>query len=222
MLRSSSGYSSINHNLAQTNSFFNNNHSNQLGYISTWGNNNLEWTNTNLGNIVKLSNQKKSNNSKQKNKSNKGPIIGKIIKNYKNNDLKCIFNMNLMPPVTPINNIQEYFKNLYKVEYNNDNKVKKTNKKNKKEKDSNEHKEKQEKNEKEKNKEKEIIRTKNNDDYNQSKNTMTKTNDISKIKKEKDSIDNQKYYNDSPEEIHFYVISSIQNGKNMEYNLIKK
>ena len=63
-------------------------------------------------------------------------------------------------------------------------KVKKTNKKNKKEKDSNEHKEKQEKNEKEKNKEKEIIRTKNNDDYNQSKNTMTKTNDISKIKKE--------------------------------------
>ena len=222
LLRSSSGYSSINHNLAQTNSFFNNNHSNQLGYISTWGNNNLEWTNTNLGNIVKLSNQKKSNNSKQKNKSNKGPIIGKIIKNYKNNDLKCIFNMNLMPPVTPINNIQEYFKNLYKVEYNNDNKVKKTNKKNKKEKDSNEHKEKQEKNEKEKNKEKEIIRTKNNDDYNQSKNTMTKTNDISKIKKEKDSIDNQKYYNDSPEEIHFYVISSIQNGKNMEYNLIKK
>ena len=222
LLRSSSGYSSINHNLAQTNSFFNNNHSNQLGYISTWGNNNLKWTNTNLGNIVKLSNQKKSNNSKQKNKSNKGPIIGKIIKNYKNNDLKCIFNMNLMPPVTPINNIQEYFKNLYKVEYNNDNKVKKTNKKNKKEKDSNEHKEKQEKNEKEKNKEKEIIRTKNNDDYNQSKNTMTKTNDISKIKKEKDSIDNQKYYNDSPEEIHFYVISSIQNGKNMEYNLIKK
>ena len=35
---------------------------------------------------------------------------------------------------------------------------------------------------------------------------MTKTNDISKIKKEKDSIDNQKCSGDSPEEIHFYVI----------------
>ena len=228
LLRSSSGYSSINHDLAQTNSFLNNNHSNHLGYIPTCGNNNLEWTNTNLGNIVKLSNQKKSNNSKQKNKANKGPIIGKIIKNYKNNDLKCIFNMNLMQPVTPLNNIQEYFKNLYKLEYNSDNKVKKINKKNKKEKDNNEHKEKQKKNEKEKNKQKdkekdkEIIRTKNNDVYNESKNTMTKTTDISKIKKEKDSIDNQKYYNDSPEEIHFYFISSIQNGKNMVYNLTKK
>ena len=51
---------------------------------------------------------------------------------------------------------------------------------------------------------------------------MTKTNDISRIKKEKDSIDNVKYSNDSPEEIHFYVISSIQNGKNMENNLVKK
>jgi hypothetical protein len=62
----------------------------------------------------------------------------------------------------------------------------------------------------------------NNDDYTNSKNTMTKTNDISKIKKDKDSINIIKFYNDSPEEIHFYVISSIQNGKNMEYSLMKK
>ena len=138
--------------------------------------------------------------------------MGKIIKNYKNNDLNCIFNMNLIPLVSPINNIQDYFKNLYKVEYKNDCKIKKNKNNNKKEKDSNGN----------KNKEKEEKMRVNNDDYTNSKNTMTKTNDISKIKKDKDSINIIKFYNDSPEEIHFYVISSIQNGKNMEYNLMKK
>ena len=116
--------------------------------------------------------------------------------------------MNLIPPATHINNIQDYFKNLYKNEYS-DNRYKKINN----------HKKRSLVNEdKEKEKEEKI----NNDDYSHSKNTMTKTNDISRIKKEKDSIDNVKYYNDSPEEIHFYVISSIQNGKNMENNLVKK
>ncbi len=51
---------------------------------------------------------------------------------------------------------------------------------------------------------------------------MTKTSDISKIKKEKESINNIKYYNDTPEEIHFYVISSIQNGKTLENSLYKQ
>ena len=225
LFRSSSGFSSSNNHLAQTNSFFNNiHHQNQIGHISTCTNY-PDWTNSNFGNIVKLSTQKNNrNNNKSKNKNNnKGPIIGKIIKNYKNNDLNCIFNMNLIPPVTPLNNIQDYFKNLYKIEYNSENKVKKTNRKNKKENDNNnEYREKEEKGRERERERERDTRTKNNDDYSQSKNTMTKTNDISKIKKEKDSIDNQKYSGDSPEEIHFYVITSIQNGKNMEFNLIRK
>ena len=221
LLRSSSGYSyGNNNNLAQTNSFFNANHSNQLGYISTWGNN-QEWTNNNFGNIIKISTQKKSsnantnhNNSKQKNrnKSSKGPIIGKIIKNYKNNDLNCIFNMNLIPPVSPINNIQDYYKNLYKVEYS-DNRNKKNNYEHKK--NAN--------NKKEENKDNRDTRTKNShEEFTQSKNTMTKTSDYSKVKKEKDSIDNIRNEKDCPEEIHFFIISSIQSGKNMEVNLNKK
>ena len=204
LLRSSSGYSQIN-NLAQTNSFFSGKGYNQLGYISTYGNN-PDLTN-NFDNIIKISNQKISNN-KHKSKNNKGPVIGKIIKNYKNNDLNCIFNMNLIPS-THINNKQDYYKHLYKIEYNSDNRYKKINN-NKKGSLIIE--------DKDKEKEKEDRIKTNNDDYTHSKNTMTKTNDISRIKKEKESID----YNDSPEEIHFYVISSIQNSKTMENNLMKK
>ena len=221
LLRSNSGYSyGNNNNLAQTNSFFNANHSNQMGYISTWGNN-QDWNNNNFGNIIKISTQKKSsntntnhNNSKQKNrnKSSKGPIIGKIIKNYKNNDLNCIFNMNLIPPVSPINNIQDYYKNLYKVEYS-DNRNKKNNYEHKKNIN----------NKKEETKDNKDTKTKgSHEDFTQSKNTMTKTSDYSKIKKERDSIDNIRNENDCPEEIHFFYISSIQAGKNMEDNLNKK
>ena len=65
LLRSSSGYSYIN-NMAQTNSFFNGNHSNNLGYISTWGNS-PEMTNINF----KSPNKKNSNNNNNKNKKNK-------------------------------------------------------------------------------------------------------------------------------------------------------
>ena len=212
LLRSSSGYSYINSNLAQTNSFFNGNNINQLnhlGYISTWGNN-PEITNNNFANLIKISNQK-NNKNKQNNKNNKGPIIGKIIKNYKNNDLNCIFNMNLIQPTSQINNIQDYFKNLYKIEYNSDNRNKKNkNNNNKKESLFNEDKEKEER-----------LRT-NNEEYSHSKNTMTKTNDISRNKKEKDNLSNSKFCNDGPEEIHFYVISSIQNAKNMERKMNKK
>ena len=201
LLKSLSDYSNINNHMTQINSFFKGIHSNQNGYIST-----TEWTNSNLGN--KLSNQK-NNSNKQSNKNNKGAVIGKIIKNYNKNDLNCIFNVNLIPPVTPISNIQDYFKNLYKVDYNSENKAKKNNVKNKKGRNEN----------KGKNKE---IRIKNIDENNHNKNTMSKTNDISKIKKETNSMNNKKYCDDTPEEIHFYVISSIQGGKNMEYNLIKK
>ena len=104
LLRSSSGYSPINTNLAQTNSFFNGNGPNQLGYISTYGIN-PDLTNNNISNMIRISNQKKNNNNIKHINNNKGPIIGKIIKNYKNNDLNCIFNMNLIPPATHINNI---------------------------------------------------------------------------------------------------------------------
>ena len=203
LLRSNSGYSyGNNNNLAQTNSFFNANHSNQIGYISTWGNN-QDWNNNNFGNIIKISTQKKSS---------KGPIIGKIIKNYKNNDLNCIFNMNLIPPVSPINNIQDYYKNLYKVEYS-DNRNKKNNYEHKKNIN----------NKKEETKDNKDTKTKgSHEDFTQSKNTMTKTSDYSKIKKERDSIDNIRNENDCPEEIHFFYISSIQAGKNMEDNLNKK
>ena len=202
LLRSSSGYSYINSNLAQTSGFYNVNNSNQLGYISTCGNI-PEWNNSNFANLMRISNQKSNNNNRNRIKSSKGPIIGKIIKNYKNNDLNCIFNMNLIPPASPANNIQDYLKNLYNIEYNSDYRIKKNKKKKEKEmeKDFNE---------------------KERDEYTNSKNTMTKTNDISKIKKEKDSINSYKYNNDCPEEIHFYVISSLQNSKNMEINLNKK
>ena len=206
LLRSSSGYTYSNNNFAQTNSFFGGNNSNYLGYISTWGNSpNL--TNCNFGNLMKASNQKDSNNNRN-NKSNKGPIIGKIIKNYKNNDLNCIFNMNLIHPISPLNNIQDYFKNMYKIEYNNDYRVSKN--KNKKDNCNNVKRHKRRE-----------IKTKYTDDITQSKNTMTKTSE-SKTKKENYSIDNLKYFNDSPEEIHYYIISSIQNAKNMVSNLSQK
>ena len=218
LLRSSSGYSYIN-NMAQTNSFFNGNHSNNLGYISTWGNS-PDMTNINYKSPNKKNN---SNNNSNKNKNNKEPIIGKIIKNYKNNDLNCIFNMNLIPPISPLNNIQDYFKNLYKIEYNSDYRIHK-NKNNSNIKKENHNKKRAHKErvrDGDKDREKEIKTKSNNEDYSQSKNTMTKSNE-SKIKKEKYSIENNKYYNDSPEEIHFYLINSIQNSKNMICNLNKK
>ena len=219
LLRSSSGYSYINSHLSQTNSFLSGNHSNHLEYISTWGNN-PDMTNSNFANMIKSPNKKKDNKSKNKKNGNKGPFIGKIIKNYKNNDLNCIFNMNLIPPVSQINNMQDYFKNLYKIEYNSEYRSKKDINKNnydyKKYNNSNI------KRSKEKEKDKETKTKSNNDDYSQSKNTMTKTNE-SKIKKEKDSIDNFKYcISDTPEEIHFYIINSVQNGKNMIFKLNKK
>ena len=137
LFRSSSGYSYINNNLFYTNSFFNGfngDNPNQLNYLPTWGNNpDTTNSNVNTNENNNNNNNNKTNNSKQKN--NKAPIIGKIIKNYKNNDLNCIFNMNLIPPVTSVNNIQDYFKNLYKVEYNSDSKNKKHEKNLKKEKD---------------------------------------------------------------------------------------
>ena len=157
LFRSSSGYSYINNNLFYTNSFFNGDIPNQINnYLPTWNNN-------------------QENNSKIKN--SKGPIIGKIVKNYKNNDLNCIFNMNLIPPLSQVNNIQDYFKNLYKVEYNG----KKFEKNGKKEKES---------------------------ETNDAKNLRDKKN-----KEEKDF---------SVEEIHYYYINMIQNGKNMEKKLNKK
>ena len=220
LLRSSSGYSYINSHLAQTNSFLSGNQSNHLGYISTWGNN-PDLTNSNFANMIITSNKKKANNKHNKS-GNKGPIIGKIIKNYKNNDLNCIFNMNLIPPVSPMNNMQDYLKNLYKMEYNSEYRSQKhkNNIEYKKENNSN----KKRNNDKDKDKDKETKTKSNNDDYSQSKNTntMTKTNE-SKTKKEKDSIDYIKYcIGDTPEEIHFYIINSVQNGKNMMFKLNKK
>ena len=216
LLRSSSGYSYIN-NMAQTNSFFNGNHSNNLGYISTWGNS-PEITNINFKSPNKK-NSNNNNNKNKKNKNNKEPMVGKIIKNYKNNDLNCIFNMNLIPPISPINNIQDYFKNLYKIEYNSDYRIQKDKNNNNIKKEN--HHIKSSHKERERDRDREVKTKSNNDDYSQSKNTMTKTNE-SKFKREKDSIENSKYSNDSPEEIHFYLITSIQNGKNMYCNLNKK
>ena len=167
--------------------------------------------------MVKTTTKKNSyNKNKNKKNSSKGPLIGKIIKNYKNNDLNCIFNMNLIPPVSPINNIQDYFKNLYKIEYNSEYRVHKN-------KNSGEYKKENHNNlKRNKDKDKETKTKSNNDDYSQSKITMTKTNE-SKLKKEKDSIDNMKYcISDTPEEIHFYIINSVQNGKNMILKLNKK
>ena len=204
LLRSSSGYSYINNHLAQTSSFFNGNNLNQfnqMGYISTWGNN-PDLSKNHFADII--TNQKK-NNHKQMNKNNKGPIIGKIIKNYKNNDLNCIFNMNLIQPTSQMNNIQDYIKNFYKMEYNSENRNKRKKSNNKKESLFNEDKEKEEK-----------IKIINDEYSNNSKYTVTKTSEISRNKKI------IKINNDSPEEIHFYVISSIQNAKNMDKNLIEK
>ena len=160
LFRSMSGYSYVNNNLFYTNSFFNgdNNQITNNNYIPTWSNN-------------------PEHNNKIKN--NKGPIIGKIVKNYKNNDLNCIFNMNLIPPMSPVNNIQDYFKNLYKVEYNG----KKFEKSAKKEKE--------------------------------------KDNDINDLKDLKDKKNkDEKIF--SVEEIHYYYINMIQNGKKMEKKLMKK
>ena len=180
LFRSSSGYSYINNNLFYTNSFFNGFNGdipNQVNYIPTWGNN-QEYNNN-------------GNNNKQKN--NKQPIIGKIIKNYKNNDLNCIFNMNLIPP-SSVNNIQDYFKNLYKVEYNGDGKNKKHEKNVKKEKDNIEG-----------------ISLK----FINEENKRVMESKLNEIK-------NKKLCEESVEEIHYYYVNMIQEGKIFEKKLIKK
>ena len=201
LFRSSSGYSYINNNLIYTNSFFNGLNGdipNQLNYLPTWGNN-PEYTNSNINTNENNNNNNKNNNSKQK--SNKAPIIGKIIKNYKNNDLNCIFNMNLIPPVTSVNNIQDYFKNLYKVEYNGDTRNKKHDKNIKKERD----------------KENEGTNLKIiNEEQKKIGNNKVNINEI------KDNNNIKNFCEESVEEIHFYYIFMIQNGKNLEKNLIKK
>jgi hypothetical protein len=183
LFRSSSGYSYINNNLFYTNSFFNGFNGdipNHLNYIPTWGNS-PDFANNN-GNC----------NSKQKN--NKAPIIGKIIKNYKNNDLNCIFNMNLIPP-SSVNNIQDYFKNLYKVEYNNENRNKKHEKNIKKEKENN----------------------------SEGINLKIINEDNKRIMGNKrNEIKNNKNWEESVEEIHFYYVHMVQSGKNLEKKLIKK
>lgn len=183
LFRSSSGYSYINNNLFYTNSFFNGFNGdipNQINYIPTWGNS-PDFSNNN-GNF----------NSKQKN--TKGPIVGKIIKNYKNNDLNCIFNMNLIPP-SSVNNIQDYFKNLYKVEYNNDNRNKKHEKNIKKEKENN----------------------------NEGINLKIINEDNKKINANKvNEIKNKKNWEESVEEIHYYYVHMIQSGKKLEKKLFKK
>jgi hypothetical protein len=189
--------------LTHGNSFFKVHNSNKLGYLLTYGNNNTEWSNSNIGKAMKLSGKKSNNNKIQKNKTSKADnIVGKIIKNYKKNDLNCIFNVNLIPPVTSLNNIQDYFNNLYKAEYNSENITKKKYSKNSKRRNRN-----KEKDEKE-------GKIKINDDYNHNNNTMMGTNDdASKNKNDKNIL--QKLCNYSPEEVHFYIISSIQNGNNM-------
>ena len=58
--------------MAKTNSFFNGNHSNNLGYISNCGNN-PDWTNINFRNVTRISNQKNSYNNKHKTKISKRP-----------------------------------------------------------------------------------------------------------------------------------------------------
>ena len=127
-------------------------------------------------------------------KNNKGPIIGKIIKNYKNNDLNCIFNMNLIPP-SSVNNIQDYFKNLYKVEYNNENRSKKREKNIKKDKESN----------------------------NEGINLKIINEDNKRINANKiNEIKNIKNWEESIEEIHYYYVHMVQSGKNLEKKLNKK
>ena len=188
LFRSSSGYSYINNNLFYTNSFFNGLNSdnpNQVNYIPTWGNS-PEYSNNN--NI--------NDNNRNSKKNNKGQIIGKIIKNYKNNDLNCIFNMNLIPPITPVNNIQDYFKNLYKVEYNNETKNKKHEKNNKKEKEN------------------EGINLKIINEDNK-KGLNNKTDEIK-------NINDKNIFEETVEEIHYYYVYMVQNGKNLEKKLIKK
>ena len=188
LFRSSSGYSYINNNLFYTNSFFNGlniDNPNQVNYIPTWGNS-PEYSNNN--NI--------NDNNRNSKKNNKGQIIGKIIKNYKNNDLNCIFNMNLIPPITPVNNIQDYFKNLYKVEYNNETKNKKHEKNNKKEKEN------------------EGINLKIINEDNK-KGLNNKTDEIK-------NINDKNIFEETVEEIHYYYVYMVQNGKNLEKKLIKK
>ena len=183
-----------NNNLICTNSFFNGFNGeipNQINYIPTWGNS-PEYTNSNINTNENNNNQ---NNSKQKN--NKAPFVGKIIKNYKNNDLNCIFNMNLIPPMTSVNNIQDYFKNLYKLEYNGDRKNKKQDKNSKKEKEN------------------EGINLK-------IINEENKKVGNNKINETKNNNDIEGLCESSVEEIHYYYVYMIQGGKNLETKLIKK
>ena len=191
LFRSSSGYSYINNNLFYTNSFFNgfnNDNPNNLNYIPTWGNS-PEYSNNNENN----------NNQNSKHKNNKGPYIGKIIKNYKNNDLNCIFNMNLIPPAS-VNNIQDYFKNLYKVEYNGEGKNKKHNKSIKKEKDK-----------------------ESRENTNEGISLKIINEDNKKIvNNKKNEINSNKIDEESIEEIHYYYVTMVQNGKNFEKKLNKK
>ena len=105
--------------------------------------------------------------------------------------------MNLIPPMTSVNNIQDYFKNLYKLEYNGDRKNKKQEKNSKKEKEN-------------EGINLKIINEENKKVGNNKINEINNNNDIEGI------------CEGSVEEIHYYYVYMIQGGKNLEAKLIKK
>ena len=102
--------------------------------------------------------------------------------------------MNLIPP-SSVNNIQDYFKNLYKVEYNNENRSKKREKNIKKDKENN----------------------------NEGINLKIINEDNKRINANKiNEIKNIKNWEESIEEIHYYYVHMVQSGKNLEKKLNKK
>ena len=100
----------------------------------------------------------------------------------------------LIIPPSSVNNIQDYFKNLYKVEYNGDGKNKKHEKNGKKEKDNIEG-----------------INLK----FINEENKRVMESKLNEIK-------NKKLCEESVEEIHYYYVNMIQEGKIFEKKLIKK
>ena len=225
LIRSSSGYSFAN-NTGYTNSFLNGNiQYNPLGYTSTGGN----LTENKIINFSNIS------GNRTKPKITKKPIMSKITKAKKNIELNGLFHLP-MSPMSPhnINSIQDYLKNLYKYYGKNAKKNINTYKNNFASKNKNVfYKEKiitepKDKKYRTKIKHDEVNNKKNS----VSKNKETKNKKIEKNEQLKTSNNLQKNFChncgkeeriiDTPEELHFYYVTNVQNGKNFQINFTEK
>ena len=222
LIRSSSGYSFAN-NTGYTNSFLNGNTQNTpLGYTSTGGN-------LTENKIIHFSNIS-VNRTKQK--LTKKHVMNKITKINKNVDMNGLFQLPISPSMSPhnINSIQDYLKNLYKYYGKNAKKNINSYKNNPTSKNKNiVYKEKIITEPKDKK-----YKTKIKHDEINRKNSVSRSKDMKNSKNEnpKTPKNLQKIFCtncgreerniNTPEELHFFYVANVQNGKKLANNFAEK